>query len=183
MRPSQIRRTAETSLQLLEWRGHGTPDALLLAWVAWEGLKIRTVCVGLARMGFQVQHVYDVLSEEKVHALDDYRRLFKSVFGSFPESAKGVGKQWQELEDLRDTRHKIVHGMGSDKPDRLERGTRLLAGAAMNPDWLAPLSVVRDDVRVPIGSPFAAMRSPGRRPKYELREMVVASRPTRRQSW
>ena len=177
MRPGQIRTTATTSLDLLERRGHGTPDSLLLAWVAWEGLKIRTLCVGLSRMGFQVQHVYDVLGEERFHTDQHYRRLFMSIFGTYPENTRGVGAQWKGLESYRTTRHKIVHGMGSDRPERLERGTRQLVGATTDPTWLSRLTVVQEGTRTPIGSPFASMRASGKRPKYELRALVASARP------
>lgn len=179
MRPSQIKTTAATALELLEQRGYGTPDSLLLAWVAWEGLKVRTLSVGLAKMGFQVQHVYDVMGDDRVHTLNDYQTLFRRVFGANPQNIRGVSQVWKQLEDFRNTRHKIVHGMGSATPEHLERGTRLLASMSLDPDWLAGLKVESGETRVTIGSPFASMRSRGHRPKHELQTLVKECRPRR----
>lgn len=82
MKPNLIKSTAESSLTLLGGKGRGTPEVLLLAWVSWEGLRIRVLVVGLAMQGWEVQDIYDVLSEDKVHALAHVRGLFKEVFGT-----------------------------------------------------------------------------------------------------
>jgi len=176
MRPSQIRRTAETALELLEDRGHGNPEAFLLAWVSWEGLKIRVISLGLARMGFQVQHVYEVLTEDELRSKGEFEALFQTVFSRKPQSAKGVGSTWQRNETFRKVRNRIVHGIGSTSPDRLESGTRVLTGAVLSPQWLGSLAVNDGSGQVSIGNPFAGMNARGGRSKEELRELVIAGR-------
>ena len=56
MQPNLIKSTAESSLTLLGGKGRGTPEALLLAWVSWEGLKIRVLFVGLGLHGRRCPH-------------------------------------------------------------------------------------------------------------------------------
>lgn|GEM_PF-940958 len=95
MQPNLIKSTAKSSLTMLGGKGSGTPEALLLAWVSWEGLTIRVLVVGLAMQCWKVQNIYDVLSEDKVHELAHVRGLFEEVFVAYPDSAKGVRQSWK----------------------------------------------------------------------------------------
>ena len=131
MQPSLIRSTAETSLDLLAMRGRGSPESLLLAWVAWEGLKMRLLVVGLAKCGWRVSDVYDVLSASRLHTQEDYRALFAEVFGASPESTRGVGAQWRAIEDFRGVRNRYVHGTRGSAPAKLEAGTHLITGRVL----------------------------------------------------
>ena len=178
MQPNLIRSTADSSLSLLASRGRGTPEAFLLAWVAWEGLKIRVLVVGLSMQGWKVQDIYDVLSQDKVHAVDHVRGLFKAVFNSYPENARGVGQDWCLIEDFRDVRNRYVHGARGAAPLRLEAGTHLITQRVLDPSWLAPLTVVVDGERTRLGDPYR--RLPSKRWRYRsrasLRELIDVAR-------
>jgi hypothetical protein len=181
VQPNLIKSTAESSLTLLGDKERGTPEALLLAWVSWEGLKIRVLVVGLAMQGWKVQDIYDVLSEDKVHALDHVRGLFKEVFGAFPESAKGVGQTWKQIEEFREVRNRYVHGTRGAAPLRLEAGTHLITEHVLDPSWLSSLPVIVDGERTHLGDPYRRLpRTRARyRSKASLKELVERARRRR----
>lgn len=181
MQPNLIKSTAESSLTLLGEKGRGTPEALLLAWVSWEGLKIRVLVVGLAMQGWKVQDIYDVLTEDKVHALSHVRGLFKEVFGDYPENARGVGRIWEQIEDYRDVRNRYVHGTRGSAPLKLEAGTYLITEHVLDPSWLTDLPVVVDGERTRLGSPYRRLPATRRRyrTKSSLKELVERARQRR----
>ncbi len=73
-------------------RGQGTPEALLLAWVAWEGLKIRILVVALAEKGWKVRDVYSALADAKLHSLEHYNAVFKKVVDNYPPTGQERGE-------------------------------------------------------------------------------------------
>ena len=113
-------------------RGQGTPEALLLAWVAWEGLKIRILVVALAEKGWKVRDVYSALADAKLHSLEHYNAVFKKVVDNYPQQVKNVGKPWRQIEEYREARHRYVHGMRGSSPTRLETGTQLIIGSVQD---------------------------------------------------
>lgn len=181
VQPSLIRATANSSLTLLGEEGRGTPQALLLAWVSWEGLKIRILVVGLAMRGWKVQDVYEVLSEDKVHTHAHIRGLLKEVFGSYPENIKGIGYRWEQIEEFRTVRNRYVHGTRGAAPLRLEAGTHMITDHVLDPTWLAPLPVLVDGVQKRLGDPYR--RLPSLRPRFQskasLKELVERAKPRR----
>lgn len=174
MQPNLIRATANSSLDLLAMRGRGSPEAFLLAWVAWEGLKIRILVVALTQQGWKVQDVYDELSSSRLHTLEHYRTLFKSIFGTYPESTRGVGATWCSIEEFRDVRNRYVHGTRGAAPLRLEAGTHLITGHVLDPSWLERLALDVDGDRVNLGAPYRRLTSTRRmtRSKRALRELL-----------
>ena len=113
-------------------RGQGTPEALLLAWVAWEGLKIRILVVALAEKGWKVRDVYSALADAKLHSLEHYNAVFKKVVDNYPQQVKNVGRPWRQIEEYREARHRYVHGMRGSSPTRLETGTQLIIGSVQD---------------------------------------------------
>lgn len=174
MQPNLIKSTAESSLSLLGERGHGTPEALLLAWVAWEGLKVRLMVVGLTMQGWQVQDIYEVLSAEQVHTRDHVRGILYSLFGSFPENTKGIGTTWAQIEQFREVRNRFVHGTRSAAPLRLEAGTHLITDHVLNTEWLHNASIRIDGSRIALGDPYRRLtgRRNGLRGKASLISLI-----------
>lgn len=168
-------------MTLLGARGRGTPEALLLSWVAWEGLRIRLLVVALCMQGWKVKDVYAALSEERFHSAAHYDNLFRSIFGSKPHNAKGIGQRWQQLETFRATRNAFVHGTRGSAPLRLEAGVHLLHDSVLDPGWLAAVPVRTPDGFAALGDVYR--RLPGRsaqaRSKNELRQIVRDSHPKR----
>lgn len=181
MQPHLIRSTADSAMTLLGERGRGTPEALLLSWVAWEGLRIRLLVVALRMQGWQVKDVYDALSSERFHSTVHYDNLFRSIFGSKPQSAKGVGQRWSQLEAFRATRNAFVHGTRGGSPLRLEAGVHLLRDSVLDPGWLAILPVRTSNGREPVGDVYRRLPSQHGRARSvtELRQLVRDSHPRR----
>lgn len=181
MQPSLIRSTAQSSLALLGEYGRGTPEALLLAWVSWEGLKIRLLVVGLAMQGWKVQDIYEALSSEQVHTRDHARRMFRSVFGTFPESTRSIGDTWDQIEQFRQVRNRYVHGTRGAAPLRLEAGTHLITEHVLDTTWLRGLPVRTDTGQVSLGDPYRRLASSrtGHRSSASLADLIRDARPRR----
>lgn len=181
MQPHLIKSTADTSLALLRLHGRGSPEAFLLAWVAWEGLKIRILVVGLATKGWRVQDVYDVLSAQRVHDHRHVRHIFKQLFGSFPESTPGLGEAWRGIEAFRGVRNRYVHGTRGADPLRLESATRSITERVFDTAWLEDLSVRVDGEKRQLGDPYRRMigRRAGHKSKDSLTDLIREARPSR----
>lgn len=181
MQPSLIRSTAESSLTLLDARGRGSPEALLLAWVAWEGLKVRVLVVGLAMHGWKVQDIYDAVSTERVHTVEHVRGVFRTLFGAFPENTKGVSKTWQHIEQFREVRNRYVHGARGAAPLRLEAGTHLITEHVLDTAWLHGMPFALEGQRTTLGDPYRRLSSSrtGGRSLSSLRNLLRDARPRR----
>lgn len=181
MQPHLIRSTSDSAITLLGERGRGTPEALLLSWVAWEGLRIRLLVVAWCMQGWQVKDVYSALSEERFHSSAHYDNVFRATFGSKPQSAKGVGQRWTQLETFRATRNAFVHGTRGGSPLRLEAGIHLMRESVLDPQWLSGLPVSTFDGREPLGDVYRRLpsRRNERRSLGEIRQTIRSARPRR----
>lgn len=139
-----------------------------------EGLRIRLLVVALCMQGWRVKDVYAALSAERFHSTPHYDRLFRFVFGSRPQNAKGVGQRWQQLEGFLATRNAYVHGTRGGSPLRLEAGVHLLRESVLDPEWLAYLPVITPDGRTHLGDVYRHLSSRHRRPRSvsELRQAI-----------
>ena len=137
MDPSEIRRLVKQARTLVV-DDRSAPEAFLLAYVAWEALKFRILLVGLTARGMTVATSRRHLSEAKVWRAENYDNEFKRLFGSFPSSARTVGKRFGEAKKFAKLRHAYVHGQGRTSP-------AVFHDAALNviniveSDWEAPL--------------------------------------------
>lgn len=166
---------------LLREKGRGSPEAFLLAWVAWEGLKIRLLVVGLAMQGWRVQDIYEVLSEQRVHDHRHIRNVFKGISGSFPENTSGMSQAWQQIEAFRDVRNRYVHGTRGADPARLEAGTHLITEHVLDTGWLEEIQVRGDSQNTRLGDPYRRLpsRRSGQLSKSSLTDAILQARPKR----
>jgi hypothetical protein len=163
MQPNLITATARSANALLESAGRGCPEALLLAWVSWEGLRVRLLSVGFAKMGWRVGVAYEALADSAVRTGKQYDKVFKEVFGTRPGSTSGVSETWRELEQYREIRNRYVHGMGGTSPKVLANGTLLITSQVSDVDWLSRLAVESPEGKVLIGDPYAPQHGGNRR--------------------
>jgi hypothetical protein len=157
-------------------RGHGCPEALLLAWVAWEGLRIRVLVVALSMHGWRVKGIYPTLASERLTAHAS-RKTLNATLGCSTLQVKTVADIWRAIESHRPLRNKFAHGMGGNSPDRLEAATHFITTHALDPEWLAPLPVHIDDATYQLGDPYRRLhaRTRLRRSAASLRQHIGAS--------
>lgn len=160
MRPSDIRRTASAAKRLAEAPSNGTPEAFLLAWVAWEAFRFRVLAVGLAKQGWAMTAIKEFFLNSNLYYDRTYNRAFAKVFGRQPQQLrKEIASVWKACESCRALRHKFVHGMGSTNPDALARATDTLLSAVGDAQWISALTVRLDDgSRVLLGNIYAPIR-------------------------
>ena len=175
MQPNLIRSTAESAQVLLHHRGYGSPEAFLLAWVAWEGIRTRILVVALVMKGWRVKDIYPELA----HAHPDsrqYQRLFRVILGTSPQQIKGTGETWRQIEQFRKTRNAIAHGIGTSSPARLEAATHLIVEAAESPEWLARIQVILETGPEPLGDIYRRLSPRHQHPGSlrSLRELINA---------
>ena len=168
-------------MTLLGSHGRGTPEALLLSWVAWEGLRIRLLVVALCMSGWQVKDIYAALSAERFHSSPHYDNLFRVVFGARPQNSSGISGRWQQIESFRRDRNAFVHGTRGGPPLRLEAGVHLLQDSVINPEWLAHLRLKTDVECRTLGDVYRRLPTQRGRPRSstELRQLVLDAKPRR----
>ena len=175
MQPSLIRSTANSALDLLELRGRGSTEAFLLSWVAWEGLKVRLVVVGLNMQGWQVSDVYAGLTDGRVHTNQNYLALFRTIYGRNPHNVSGVGDTWRQIEEFREVRNRYVHGTRGAAPAKLEAATLMITERVLDPSWLRGTPIKTEEGMSKLGDPYRRLvASRARhRSKASLKEMLV----------
>ena len=139
--PSDISRTLSAAKALRANSKYGTPEGLLLAYVAWEGLKIRILAVGLAQQGWRFQTFKSAISDLELWRSKNYELAFASVFGQKPQNTKNLGKIWSRVATAERLRNKFVHGLGQTHPDTIEKSYRFLIEIIEDRSWLDNLSV------------------------------------------
>lgn len=154
MQPNLIKSTADSALELLEFRGRGSAEAFLLSYVAWEGLKVRLLVVGLHMHGWAVADIYEQLPAGKIFQEKNYNSIFRSVFGSPPASTKGIGEHWKSIDQFKDIRHRYVHGASGASPDKLEAATHLIIERVLEPEWLTTIKVTTLEGKPALGNPY-----------------------------
>lgn len=142
---------------------------------------MRLLVVGFSVQGWRVQDVYDALSAGRFHSAAHYDNVFRTIFGAKPHNAKGVGAQWQSIEQFRTIRNAYVHGTRGSSPLRLEAGVHLLREAVLHPSWLSTLPVRAEAGTLPLGDPYRRLhpRRTGARSATELRSLIAEARPRR----
>ena len=156
MNPSEILRLIKSARDLSSKSGR-SPEAFLIAYVAWEALKIRILLVGLTSRGLSVREGKLLIQESDIWKHGQYQKLFRDHFGSNPENTKSVGKLFNQAEKYTKLRNRFVHGSGSSSPDSFRRAVEEIA-QVIHSDWekcLAPL--------IPQGSQANPMGRLGRR--------------------
>jgi hypothetical protein len=164
-------------MEMLELHGRGTPEAFILAWIGWEGLKFRILVVALSMKGWKVSDIQDVFAHPGVHTNEHYRRLFKSIFGAFPNNIKGIGTQWGEAEKYRDLRNKYVHGAKSNHPEKFLSAIENLYSLTTEVEWLSNLSLEVNGEKRKIGNVYRRLAAPKKaRSRASLEQLIKETR-------
>ena len=58
MNPSSIRELTASARALQKTKRQGSPEAFILAWIAWEGMKLRILAVAQKKMGIKIKDTY-----------------------------------------------------------------------------------------------------------------------------
>lgn len=177
MQPNLIKSTAGSANTLLDIRGYGSPEAFLLSYVAWEGLKVRLLVVGLHMHGWAVADIYEQLPAGKIFQEKNYNSVFRWVFGSPPASTKGIGEDWKSIDQFKDIRHRYVHGASGASPDKLEAATHLITERVLEPEWLTTMKVNMLEGKPSLGNPYRKLVTSRtrKRSKSSLHEILKSS--------
>ena len=163
MEPAMVRKTLEAAKLIQRNSKYGTAEGLLLAHVAWDGLKNRIIVCGLAQQGWQVKTFKEAIDGQKYWKAENYRRSFNSVFGSDPDQTKGISQVWQLGLKSEKIRNKFVHGMGQANPKVMQQVFDQLTENIEDMSWINMLFVRHPDgKKVPLGDislPIRAARN------------------------
>jgi hypothetical protein len=163
MEPAMINKTLEAAKLIQRNSKYGTPEGLLLAHVSWEGLKNRIIVCGLAQQGWQVKTFKQAIDGQKYWKAENYRRSFRSIFGSDPDQTTGISQVWQQGLNSEKIRNKFVHGMGQANPKVMQQVFEQLTTNIEDTSWTKWLFVRRpNEEKIPLGDinlPIRAARN------------------------
>ncbi len=111
-----------------------SPEGFIVAYIAWEALKIRILLVGMTANGMSVSEARKVISTLEIWQGDKYNKAFKSCFGSFPSNTSGIGKLFNKAESFKSLRNGLVHGGKNASPAKFKEATNELVGL-IEADW------------------------------------------------
>ena len=151
MEPAAIKKTIKAAKTLERNSNYGTPEALLLAYVAWEGLRNRVLICGLSQQGWTVTMFKEAIAGHGFWLKGSYDEGFSSVFGKNPQNLSGVSKIWDEAEKARILRNKFVHGLSKGDPEALWKSYSFLIETISDLSWTKKLEVsLPDGTQVPL---------------------------------
>jgi hypothetical protein len=133
MNPSEIRRLVETSKNL-DKQSARSPEAFLIAFVAWETLKTRILMVGFCNKGLTARDARTAIKEGEAWKAGNYNKIFLDLFGYLPENATNVGKLFRSTKASQQLRNRYVHGAYRVSPDTFRRCTKDLI-SVVSADW------------------------------------------------
>jgi hypothetical protein len=137
MHPSEINRLIRNSKLALK-KNANTPDAFLLAYIAWEAFQIRILIVGLAANGLSVTEAQKELRTKQVWRQENKELLFRDLYGSRPSNLKYVGKLFNRANKLKNLRDGYVHGTNRTGPEQF-RNAALELIRIMDHNWAEDL--------------------------------------------
>ena len=138
MDPNEIRRLLATA-EILSRDKSSIPEAFLVAFVAWEGLKFRILLVGYAARGLKVAEARRLIRDADIWNTSNYNTLFEYLFGARPQNAPQVGYLFNALDGAMRLRNRFVHGTGRAAPIRFRTAYEEICRAT-NADWESALS-------------------------------------------
>jgi hypothetical protein len=145
MSPSEINRALNAAKLLRSNANYGTAESLMLAYVAWEGLKVRILIAGLAQQGWQQKTFKAAIIGSQFWKARNYNKAFRSVFGKDPEQIAEISKIWKEVNKAEAIRSKYVHGLGQTNPKKLLESYDFLVRIIEDHGWLENLKVILPD--------------------------------------
>ena len=158
MDPNEIRRLLGTA-EMLSREKSSTPEAFLLAFVAWEGLKFRILLVGYAARGVKVAEARQLLRDADIWNIRNYNTLFEHLFGVRPHNAPHVGRLFNTLDGAMKLRNRFVHGAGRAAPVQFKTAYEDVCSAT-DADWENALSklLTKQGLRPKVTNPLNRIR-------------------------
>jgi hypothetical protein len=89
MNPSAIKELVTSAKQLHQTKRKESPEAFILSWIAWEGMKLRILAEAQKKMVIKIKDTYlshkdlNLWNEEKID------RQWRKVFGQNPSNMSG----------------------------------------------------------------------------------------------
>jgi hypothetical protein len=137
MNPSSIRELTASARALQKTKRQGSPEAFILAWIAWEGMKLRILAVVQKKMGTKIKDTYLSHQELRLWNQVKFEKQWKQVFGKNPSNMSGVaGKVFREMEKYKKYRDKLVHGKEFGNPVNVEKATLSILKILEDQEWL-----------------------------------------------
>lgn len=146
MNPSSIRELTASARALQKTKRQGSPEAFILAWIAWEGMKLRILAVAQKKMGTKIKDTYSSHQELRLWNQVKFENQWKQVFGKNPSNMSGVaGKVFREMEKYKKYRDKLVHGKEFGNPINVQKATISILNLLEDREWLKDLFIVVKD--------------------------------------
>jgi len=137
MNPSSIRELVASARALQKTKRQGSPEAFILAWIAWEGMKLRILAVAQKKMGKKIKDTYSSHKEIRLWNQAKFENQWKQVFGKKPANMSGLpGKVFREMEKYKKYRDKLVHGKEFGNPINVEKATLSILKILEDQEWL-----------------------------------------------
>ncbi len=138
MNPAEIARLAKSALDLAKQSGK-SPEGFVIAYIAWEALKVRILLVGMTSKGIPVAKAQVLCTSLKIWQGDNYNKAFKKYFGNFPNNSPGLGQLFKKADSFKNLRNGFVHGSRRTSPAKFREATIQLV-AIVEADWGTLLS-------------------------------------------
>lgn len=158
MDPNEIRRLLGAA-ETLSRAKSSAPEAFLVAFVAWEGLKFRILLVGYAARGVKVADARRLIRDADIWNIRNYNNIFEHLFGARPHNAPQVGRLFNALDGAMRLRNRFVHGTGRAAPIQFRTAYEDICRAT-NADWESALSklLTKQSLRPKVTNPLNRIR-------------------------
>lgn len=158
MNPSEIKRLILQAKTLSD-SSQTAPEAFLLAFVAWEGFKMRLLVAALCANGYSVVEAKALMRSREIWKTGAFETLFAELYGTRPKNSRFVGTKFNSLSRAITMRNSYVHGFSRYSPRSFLVETERLIGLVES-DWTSSLNKLRkaNGMTGSIGNPLGTLK-------------------------
>lgn len=143
MNPSAITELTTSAKNLTDTKRKGSPEAFILAWIAWEGSKLRMLAVAQKKQGIKIKETYASHKDKSLWNEKIFEKEWKRVFGEYPASMRGMpGKIFKKINSYKKYRDKLVHGKSFGNPNNVHDATLEILRVLEDKKWLDEILIV-----------------------------------------
>lgn len=146
MDPSAINELTRSAKELHHTKRKGSPEAFILSWIAWEGMKLRILAVAQKKIGIKIKDTYLSHKDLNLWSEEKFDRQWRKAFGKNPSNMSGAaGKVFREMKKYKKYRDKFAHGKEFGNPKNVDSATVALLKNLEDKDWLKDLFIVANN--------------------------------------
>jgi hypothetical protein len=172
MNPSTIRKLITEARGIKNEHPQSIP-AFVVAWVGWEALRTRMLRVVIQKQGWKVVDIDQALKRLRISSMKSCNDQFIKLGLIHPCHWQGKsGKVWQQLHQIENIRHRLVHGYQTIDPQRIFVTSEFILASLEDRYWIEQAKPFPDAPKQSLGCVLEKLKNMGK-DKHKTHEELV----------